>query len=270
MSTLLMVKAMNLKVGNPLRKLVLIKLADNANDAGECWPSYQHIADQCEISKRSVMRHVDDLCSAGLLTKEERLGGPKGQKSNLYFLKLDSDAKSLVTESHLGGDRESPVTSDTKSPRTSHSSEPVIEPVNKTDLVANAPAGVAESKHADDVQAVFEHWKTVMAKPRAKLDDARRRLIQRAMKGGYTVDDLKKAIDGCRASPFHMGDNTQRTKYNGLDLILRNSEKIDGFMEKAGAGRPRSAHTGFQPEDYQGMEYVSEGAEEWLRGSDGQ
>ena len=30
MSMLLMAKAMSIKVGNPLRKLVLIKLADNA------------------------------------------------------------------------------------------------------------------------------------------------------------------------------------------------------------------------------------------------
>ncbi|ECG5516286.1 helix-turn-helix domain-containing protein, partial [Salmonella enterica subsp. enterica] len=45
MSMNLMAKAMSIKVGNPLRKLVLIKLADNANDEGECWPSYQHIAD---------------------------------------------------------------------------------------------------------------------------------------------------------------------------------------------------------------------------------
>ncbi|MFS1524472.1 helix-turn-helix domain-containing protein, partial [Microbulbifer sp. 2304DJ12-6] len=51
----LMVKAMKVKVGNPLRKLVLLKLADNANDQGECWPSYQHVADQCEISRRSAM-----------------------------------------------------------------------------------------------------------------------------------------------------------------------------------------------------------------------
>ena len=50
MSMNLMAKAMNIKVGNPLRKLVLIKLADNANDNGECWPSYQHVADQCELS----------------------------------------------------------------------------------------------------------------------------------------------------------------------------------------------------------------------------
>lgn len=38
MSMELMVKAMKIRVGNPLRKLVLIKLADNASDQGECWP----------------------------------------------------------------------------------------------------------------------------------------------------------------------------------------------------------------------------------------
>lgn len=48
MSMDLMVKAMKTKVGNPLRKLVLVKLADNASDQGECWPSYQHIADQAD------------------------------------------------------------------------------------------------------------------------------------------------------------------------------------------------------------------------------
>ncbi|MCZ5459875.1 hypothetical protein O5625_24510, partial [Escherichia coli] len=47
MSMELMVKAMKIRVGNPLRKLVLIKLADNGSDQGECWPSYQHIAEKC-------------------------------------------------------------------------------------------------------------------------------------------------------------------------------------------------------------------------------
>jgi hypothetical protein len=64
MSMDLMVQAMKIKVGNPLRKLVLLKLADNASDL-ECWPSYQHIADQCEISKRSVMNHIEALCECG-------------------------------------------------------------------------------------------------------------------------------------------------------------------------------------------------------------
>ena len=88
MSMALMVKAMSIKVGNPLRKLVLIKLADNSSDVGECWPSYQHIADQCEISRRSVVTHIEALCEAGLLKKDSRMG-PQGKRSNLYILTLN-------------------------------------------------------------------------------------------------------------------------------------------------------------------------------------
>jgi hypothetical protein len=55
-SMMLMVKAIGL-VGNPLRKLVLLKLADNASDQGECWPSYQYIADQCEWQAVSHESH---------------------------------------------------------------------------------------------------------------------------------------------------------------------------------------------------------------------
>lgn len=139
MSMTLMVVAMKLRVGNPLRKLVLIKLADNASDVGECWPSYQHIADQCEISKRSVMNHISALCEAGLLRKEIRKGGPKGNSSNVYFLTLDGGAPpalGVVQEIHQGSAADAPPSESAApggsagaAPRTSHSLEPVIEPV---------------------------------------------------------------------------------------------------------------------------------------------
>ena len=82
MSMSLMVAAMKLRVGNPLRKLVLIKLADNASDMGECWPSYQHIADQCEISKRSVMNHIAVLCESG---NENQRGSPMARNIGLVL-----------------------------------------------------------------------------------------------------------------------------------------------------------------------------------------
>ncbi len=87
----LMAKAMGVKVGNSLRKLVLIKLADNANDKGECWPSYQHIADQCECSRTAVRNHIDALEEMGLIKRENRVGvnNGKGNTSNVYYLKLD-------------------------------------------------------------------------------------------------------------------------------------------------------------------------------------
>ena len=140
MSMTLMVAAMKLRVGNPLRKLVLIKLADNASDVGECWPSYQHIADQCEISKRSVMNHITALCDAGLLRKEIRKGGPKGNSSNVYFLTLEGGGapptSGVVQQIHQGSAAGSPPSespalggSAADAPRISTSLEPVIEPV---------------------------------------------------------------------------------------------------------------------------------------------
>ncbi|WP_207268671.1 helix-turn-helix domain-containing protein, partial [Pseudomonas sp. GW460-LB5] len=83
MSMELMVKAMKTKVGNPLRKLVLIKLADNASDQGECWPSYQHIADQCEIARSTVKTHIRELEKAGLVRREFRRNGELNQ-SNVF------------------------------------------------------------------------------------------------------------------------------------------------------------------------------------------
>ncbi|WP_323956210.1 helix-turn-helix domain-containing protein [Aeromonas caviae] len=129
MSMLLMAKAMSIKVGNPLRKLVLIKLADNASDTGECWPSHQHIADQCEISRRSVITHIDALCETGLLQKSSRIG-PAGKRSNVYILTLDSAgaAHPNVQEIHMvcAGDAQTPSAG--AAHRISHSLDPVIEP----------------------------------------------------------------------------------------------------------------------------------------------
>ncbi|KPC13021.1 helix-turn-helix domain-containing protein [Pseudomonas syringae group genomosp. 3] len=129
MSMELMVKAMKTKVGNPLRKLVLVKLADNASDQGECWPSYQHIADQCEIDRSTVRRHIKNLADQGLLRIENR-AGPKGNSSNLYFLTLQgggTDSTPVGPKSTGVGTQPTPPVGP-ESTRTSHSSEPVIEP----------------------------------------------------------------------------------------------------------------------------------------------
>ncbi|HCN8281852.1 TPA: helix-turn-helix domain-containing protein [Escherichia coli] len=126
MSMNLMAKAMNIKVGNPLRKLVLIKLADNANDNGECWPSYQHVADQCEVSRSTVKSHIRALEEIGLLKREFRRKGELNQ-SNVFYLTLDN-AQQIQPESGgagaaLGGGAGA-------APRTYHSFEPVNEPKN--------------------------------------------------------------------------------------------------------------------------------------------
>lgn len=153
MSMELMVKAMKTKVGNPLRKLVLIKLADNASDQGECWPSYQHIADQCEIDRSTVRKHIKHLEAQGLVRIENR-EGPKGNSTNLYYLTLRNPVGQNSTpvgpESTGVGPQPTPPVGP-ESTRTSHSFEPVTEPVEKT--VADAPSAKKKAPKFDPMTA---------------------------------------------------------------------------------------------------------------------
>lgn len=171
MSMDLMVQAMKIKVGNPLRKLVLLKLADNASDKGECWPSYQHIADQCEISKRSVMNHIDALCDRGILKKELRRG-LKGNSSNVYHITLGGAGYSLgsagdappseADSPHGAGDSLRGSAGD--APRISNSFEPVKEPVKEplkpigTSADAAMPSRPAKQEYSPEFETAWQAY----------------------------------------------------------------------------------------------------------------
>jgi hypothetical protein len=87
MSMMLMVKAMTLKLGNPLRKLVLIKLCDQANDDGECWPSLAAISEACEATPRAVQAHLSEMEKMGVLSIQPRYVDGR-QTSNVYKINL--------------------------------------------------------------------------------------------------------------------------------------------------------------------------------------
>ena len=134
MSFRIAVQAFDAKVGNPLRKLVLLKLADQANDDGLCWPSYDTVAKACEISRRSVIRHIQQLEEDGFLRIERVYDKEaKKNKSNRYHLTItNGEIKSLVTESHHPSDTESPLDSDTESLGSdTESPKPIIESISK-------------------------------------------------------------------------------------------------------------------------------------------
>jgi DNA-binding transcriptional ArsR family regulator len=117
-----MVQAFQLKLGCSTRKLILLKLADNANDQGYCWPSYQHIADLCEIDKRTAQRHIKKLAEMGYLTIEHRTR-KHGDTSNMYRLSLEESR----------GDILPPRGRHTITPGVAHDHpEPVIEPVKES------------------------------------------------------------------------------------------------------------------------------------------
>lgn len=100
-------------------------------------------------------------------------------------------------------------------------------PLFEDKLIANNAETDASNQ---DVQAIFSHWQQVMKCPKAKLDQKRRNKIGAALKLGYSVEELKLAIDGCASTPFNMGDNDRKRPYNGIDLIFRDAEHIEQFL----------------------------------------
>ena len=81
-------------------KLVLMAIADHADDDGICWPGNAHIARKCNLSQRSVQRHIKNLIDNGFMTAYRRYRETGGQTSNRYVLNVDG-----VTNSHGGDDR---------------------------------------------------------------------------------------------------------------------------------------------------------------------
>lgn len=56
------------------QKIVLLALADCANDEGHCWPSMKTLADKCSKGERTVQGVIKELVSAGHLSREEVVG----------------------------------------------------------------------------------------------------------------------------------------------------------------------------------------------------
>jgi biotin operon repressor len=109
--------AFDTATGSSSSKLVLVKLADNANDDGLCWPSQNRMASDCEMTRESVNRHVKTLSDLGLIEIIPRFKDGV-QLPNAYRLLVeggggksdrgcDSQSQGGVTGNHRGCDNES-------------------------------------------------------------------------------------------------------------------------------------------------------------------
>ncbi|HCF8912275.1 MULTISPECIES: helix-turn-helix domain-containing protein [Klebsiella pneumoniae complex] len=230
MSMTLMAKAMAIKTGNPIRKLVLIKLADNANDSGECWPSYKHIADHCECSKSAVRDHIDALISMGLLVKENRPGvkNGKGNASNLYCMNLDNPMppKSIapMPPESTGMPPKSIAPMPCGGTRTSHSFEPVIEPTDPP----NPQTGEGEERINSNAKKALEFYNEKTGTRCRDLKPFVMMLMPTTTREGYTLDELQLVIRWVLATWRRRGDSLPKPanicRINRFDGYLADAE----------------------------------------------
>lgn len=264
MSMRLMVEVFHTEVGDPMHKLVLLKLADNANDNGECYPSYHHIAKECEISKRTAMRAVDSLCEKGLLIKQPRyLIGGKEQTSNFYVIVLPSLHGSVtvtpgvVTQSHRGSDTESPGVVSQSHPNQSYiTSKENIK--NNTLRVLEKDRSISEEDREVNLAALrclafyndkagckcrdakpFIELLTETKTRKAYTEDEITLVIEWALTQWRSRGGVPKPVNICRVTKFdgYLADAEQWRKLsstvNAADVVEAFNSTFDGLLPPA-------------------------------------
>ena len=129
MSSKLLGHVWDLDLPDHATKLVLLRLADSANDeTGECWPSLKHIQDKCNIkSKNTIRRALEILEQLGLVVVIKRKLTATQNTSNLYRLNIK---KILNPSFELGGSNSELGGGSNSEPRTNNSFEPINESIS--------------------------------------------------------------------------------------------------------------------------------------------
>ena len=214
------------------KKLALLQLANNANDDGKSWYSIGKMAVACGVSERTLQRQIQSLESDGLLQVERRSNRP-----SVYIL-TDEMCVNLTGVADCQGDR---VTG--QGDRVTGQGDRVtgrgvsecrtILTVDPNNELNSYPNSVLSDKSDGIINEIYNYWFSVMNKDgKTKFTAKRKSKIKARLKEGYTEQQIKQAIDGCANSPYHMGQNDNKTIYNDIELICRSGEKVEQFGQR--------------------------------------
>lgn len=210
-------------------KIVLLALADNANDDGYCYPSSTTIARKCGMAERSVRRVITRLAVDGHITVTERPG-----RSCTFLVHPGPSVRGTP-------DRQSPGPKVTPDPQSStpDPQSPPPRTVRPNTPDRQSPITIIEpsiepsrNRQSHEVtRSVFEHWQREWNHPTAKLDPKRTKRIEARLKD-FSAEQLCSAISGFKHSAWHNGTDPKGngTVYDSIDTLLRDNAQVEKGM----------------------------------------
>ena len=180
----------------PADKLVLLAIADHANDEGHGWPSIETLANKSSVSRRTVLRILKGLEGAGLLNRQKRSRKNGSRTSSLYKLTLGDNLSLGVSGSYLND------TAVVSKPTNNRSHPTSVVTTRTTTLIhqKNPSAHFRSSDLTDDMRTASEE---VLARlPRHEADQVRKEWLSRLSSGGvkspisYLTTLVKRAATG--------------------------------------------------------------------------
>src|SRR5688572_236500 len=95
MSTKCLSWAIDQTTGSATRKVVLLLLADLADEQHTCYPGREYLAERAELSEGAVSRALTQLAADGLVRVLRRARRRGGRTSNRYLLLVKGEATPL-------------------------------------------------------------------------------------------------------------------------------------------------------------------------------
>ena len=197
---------------NPTQKLVLLALADWANDEGLCWPSIDRLCQKSGLKRRSVQMAIHAMEEQGILQREEVVG--KGCK---YWI------LSPVQEMH-------PRTKCTPPVQQMHPTRALDAPNTSITHQLN----VNEDMSSDDdapvtEQEIIDYWNTIAEKHDLRkirtLNESRRKQLRARIEEFPDLDTWSEAFRNIETSSFLLGENDRLWTVN-FDFLIRQSSFI--------------------------------------------
>ncbi len=192
MSIAVMSRLFKAQIGSPSRKILAIRLGDFADDEGRgIWPTVGRLANETELSERTVQRLLKEFVDEGLLIVVAEGGGRPGQATRYDFdmMKLEALVRGKTVSNgchHVTGDTTTPVTPDAETGDTDdidgchHVTQTVIEPLNKPSLERGRASELEnrEIRKANEraFKKAYQQWPTFVTDSEPKAFKAWMRL----------------------------------------------------------------------------------------------
>lgn len=192
------------------------------------WHEYQYTAEEQRFQKRELSRKRSASGRKGAHARWDRMA--KVMANRMANANSGANGKGMASaidgkmaNGWLHNITEQDITIDQRQLRRDSTSDPPERETSKPE---------SERK---PIREVFEHWVASHGKRiGTKLDQKRKAKIRARLREGFTVEQLKQAIDGCKLSEFHMAN----PNYSSLETILRDAGTTESHVERLSTTAP--------------------------------
>ncbi|MDP3330600.1 MAG: helix-turn-helix domain-containing protein [Methylococcaceae bacterium] len=210
----------------PSQKIVLLSLADRADEEGYCYPSVKRLELDCSMTRRTIQRNLSELEALKLIERKSRFTG-SGQTSNDFFLIGIVDRHGENTPKTNRSGRRKPIESMDSSHATSDT--PPAPPVTPRTAIESSFNHKKKQQRAAEKTAKpkpissFLPKSTLAVKPDSE-DDIKR-------KDAIRIETIAVFVSRHKAEYLQQFKTKRHVVINGIGVVIEPDLKAAGLFD---------------------------------------